>query len=97
MVSRAFIEAVALEVAELLGHRAPDRASDYVTVPEAAALLRCSSRKRVDDLLSQGKLTRIKDGRRTLIARTEVDRYLAGERTGPLSDPPPLGGIRRTD
>ena len=50
-------------------------ASRYLTVPEAASLMRCS-RNRVDDLLSQGRLTRLKDGRRTLVARAEVEDYL---------------------
>ncbi len=48
----------------------------YLTVPEAAGLLRCK-RQRVDDLLSQRRLTRVKDGRRTLLLRAEVEQYLA--------------------
>lgn len=52
-----------------------EAASPYLTVPEAATLLRCS-RGRVDDLLSQRRLTRLKDGRRTLVARAEVENYL---------------------
>ena len=55
--------------------------SPYLTIPEAAAHLRCR-RQRVDDLLSQGRLTRVKDGGRTLIARAELEAYLRGEPTG---------------
>ena len=56
-------------------------ASAFLTVPEAAELLR-AKRHRVDDLLSRGTLTRVKDGTRTLIARTELEAYLRGEPTG---------------
>ncbi len=79
------IEAVAERVAEMLADSLPREdaaASPYLTVPEAAQYIRAGSRQRIDDLLSQGRLTRIKDGRRTLIAREELGRYLAGEKTG---------------
>jgi excisionase family DNA binding protein len=56
--------------------------SPFLTVPEAAQLLRCR-RARIDDLLSAGKLTRIKEGSRTLIATAEVLDHLAGKPTGP--------------
>jgi excisionase family DNA binding protein len=56
-------------------------ASPYVTIPEAAEFLR-SKRHRVDDLLSKGVLTRVKDGSRTLVARAELEAYLRGEPTG---------------
>jgi excisionase family DNA binding protein len=52
--------------------------SPYMTVPEAAEYLRCS-RQRVDDLLSAGRLERVKDGGRTLVRRRDVERWL-GER-----------------
>ena len=50
--------------------------SPYLTVPEAATLL-CCKRQRVDDLLSQRRLSRYKDGSRTLVSRTEIDQYLS--------------------
>jgi excisionase family DNA binding protein len=56
--------------------------SPFLSVVEAAALLRCR-RARVDDLLSAGRLTRVKDGGRTLIASAEVLDLLAGRPTGP--------------
>lgn len=47
----------------------------YLTIPETAQLLRCG-RQRVDDLLSQRRLSRLKDGSRTLVSRAEVEDYL---------------------
>ena len=74
-------EALARRVAEIIEDRRPCASPDpppspFVTVPEAADLLR-TKRQRIDDLLSQGRLTRVKDGSRTLIARTEVYDYLS--------------------
>ena len=57
----------------------PPPPSPYFSVAEAAEFLRCP-RQRIDDLLSQRRLTRVKDGSRTLIARTEIERYLREER-----------------
>jgi excisionase family DNA binding protein len=59
--------------------------SPYLTIPQAAAYLRCK-RQRIDDLLSSRRLTRYKDGRRTLILRAELDAYLAAT-TGPQAGP----------
>jgi excisionase family DNA binding protein len=53
--------------------------SKYMTILEAADFLRCA-RQRVDDLLSQGRLTRLKDGTRTLISRDEVEQHLRAQR-----------------
>lgn len=49
--------------------------SRFMTIPEAADYLRCD-RQRVDDLLSSRRLTRMKDGSRTLVLRQEIDAYL---------------------
>ncbi len=69
-------DAVAALVAALpLRDTAPP--SPYMTIAEAAAYLRCK-RHRVDDLLSQGRLERVKDGSRTLIRRRDIDVYLGG-------------------
>jgi excisionase family DNA binding protein len=84
------LEAVAQRVTALvLAELAPLR-SPYMTVPEAAAYMRCS-RQRVDDLLSQGRLTRRKDGARTLVERAEVDAYLgrSGAANGDAPAMPP--------
>lgn len=78
----AIRELVAEEIARqlaVLPAASPQPPSPYMTVPEAAEYLRCS-RQRVDDLLSQGRLSRFKDGRRTLVSRVELRRYLGEER-----------------
>lgn len=81
------VERIALRAAELVTARRPEeRAPRYLTVREAADSLRCS-RQRVYDLLSQGTLTRLKDGARVLVARAEVDAYLAGAPTGRFRRP----------
>ena len=74
-----FVEAVARRVAELLRAEMPEPVSPspFMTVLEAAAYLRCS-RQRVDDLLSQRRLTRVKEGTRTLVLRAEIESYLRG-------------------
>jgi excisionase family DNA binding protein len=73
-------DAIALRAAEIVldqivGDHANTTATPYVTIMEAAEYLRCS-RQRVDDLLSQRRLSRVKDGGRTLILRAEIEAYL---------------------
>ncbi len=53
--------------------------SPWLSIVEAAELLRCK-RQRVDDLLSQGRLARYKDGSRTLVSRIELEEYLRKQR-----------------
>jgi excisionase family DNA binding protein len=80
----ALTEAIARRAAELVLQQlqvGPDQASPYLTIPEAAAYARCK-RQRIDDLLSARRLTRHKDGRRTLILRVELEAHLA-RTTGP--------------
>jgi excisionase family DNA binding protein len=57
------------------------RSSEFLTILEAAELLRCK-RARVDDLLSAGRISRVKEGARTLLRRDDVLAYLndGGER-----------------
>jgi excisionase family DNA binding protein len=83
------IERIAVRAAEIAVARLADAAapSPYLSVTEAAELLRCK-RQRVDDLLCQRRLTRVKEGRRTLILRAEVEAYLRGEPTGAWTTPP---------
>jgi excisionase family DNA binding protein len=73
-VVEEIIERAAAIALERLGtaDRVP---SPYMTIPEAADYLRCK-RQRIDDLLSQRRLTRIKDGSRTLVERAEIERVL---------------------
>jgi excisionase family DNA binding protein len=58
-----------------------DAPSRMLTVIEAAAFLRAKP-QRVYDLLSEGRLTRHKDGRRVLVDRQELERHLDGGRRG---------------
>ena len=51
--------------------------SQYLSVAEAAGLIRAKP-QRIYDLLSARRLTRYKDGRRTLVSREELDAYIAG-------------------
>ena len=83
------VERIAQRAAELVNarQRNEETAPRYMTVLEAADYLRCS-RQRVYDLLSQGALTRLKDGARVLVARVEIDAYLAGAPTGRFRRPP---------
>ena len=88
-LSEEAIERIAARAAEVAAGRIADAASrsPYLSIPEAAELLRCK-RQRVDDLLCQRRLTRVKEGRRTLILRAEVEAYLRGEPTGAWTTPP---------
>jgi excisionase family DNA binding protein len=63
-------------ISDALPREAAEPASPFLTIPEAAKYLCCPTRQRVDDLLSSGRLTRVKDGSRTLIARAELESYL---------------------
>jgi excisionase family DNA binding protein len=58
--------------------------SPYFTVDEAAEFLRAKP-QRVHDLFYEGKLTRYKDGARTLVLRDELRAYAAGEPFPPRS------------
>jgi excisionase family DNA binding protein len=71
------VETIARRAAELVAHqqRHDPPPSPLLTVPEAAELLRCR-RHRIDDLLSQRRLTRYKDGSRTLVSRAEIEAYI---------------------
>jgi len=51
--------------------------TDLMAVPEAADFIRARP-QRIYDLLSQRKLKRFKDGRRTLVSRSELATYVGG-------------------
>jgi excisionase family DNA binding protein len=74
------VEAIAQRAAELVLAQLPPPApaATYLNVEEAAYVLR-SNRQRVYDLLSSGRLHRVKDGTRVLVARAELDAYLHGQ------------------
>src|SRR5213595_482728 len=54
------------------------KVTEFLTVDEAAALLRCR-RGRIYDLVSSRRLPRLKDGSRVLIRRADIDAYLECE------------------
>jgi excisionase family DNA binding protein len=56
-------------------HAKPKYVEEYFSIPEAAELLR-SSPNSVAMWLSQGRLLRVKAGRRTLIARSEIEEFM---------------------
>ena len=74
---RQLIEQVVALVLERLPQ--PDPPSPYMTTEEAADFLRCS-RQRVHDLLSSGRLSRRKEGGRTLVLRAEVEALVVEKR-----------------
>ena len=89
--------AAAIVLERLAAECTPASSSPYLTIPEAAELLRCK-RQRVDDLLSQGRLTRYKDGDRTLVSRAEIEAMLTGDsvrRVAPALPPDRQTRVRR--
>lgn len=72
------LEAIAHRAAELLREREP-ALPDYMTVAEAANYMRCGSKQRLYDLVSQGRIEPCRDGSRLLFKRSTLDAYLAGE------------------
>ena len=75
------IEAIVERVRAILALTSPDprSASPYLTTEEAAAYLRCK-RQRIHDLLTAGRLSRFKDGRRTLVLRAEIEELVELDR-----------------
>lgn len=68
-------------IAERAAALAPDRQpprSPWLNVVEAAEHLRCR-KDRIYDLIALGRLQPRRDGRRVLLHRDDLDRYLEGE------------------
>jgi excisionase family DNA binding protein len=70
------IEQIAQRAADLFAEQ-NGRVPAYLTPAEAADYLR-TSRQRIYDLTSQGRLKVCKDGSRNLYRREALDDYLAG-------------------
>lgn len=70
---------LAERLAPLVGKATASRGegSPFLSADEAAELLRCRKR-RVYELVGDGRLTRHGDGRRLLLRREEVERLAAG-------------------
>ena len=92
------IEAVAQRAAEIvLDHLAAERhRPKYLSVAEAAQLMRAKP-QRVYDLLSSGRLTRHKDGRRVLVSRAEIEMHLAAGALRPVAPTLPPAARSRPD
>jgi excisionase family DNA binding protein len=72
------VELVAERAAEIVLERLnaqPVTQSEFLSVGEAAELLRCKP-QRVYDLLSAGQLERFKDGSRVLVRRADLVAHL---------------------
>lgn len=76
------LDAIAARVADRLAARMPrpEPASRYMATSEVADFLRCPKR-RVYELVGDGRLTRHGDGRRLLLLREEVERLAASTLT----------------
>ena len=79
-VPAALVDAIAVRVVELLGERAATSSertqSPYLDVDEVAAYIRAGSKQRIHDLIHAGGLQPIRDGRRVLLRRTDLDAML---------------------
>jgi predicted DNA-binding transcriptional regulator AlpA len=75
-----FVERVAERVARRLESRQPRPDGELLSVPEAAAMLRCKP-QRVYDLRSAGRLPRTVEGGRAVVRRADLER-LIGETSG---------------
>lgn len=75
-LSREFVEAVAVRVAELLAARDRGAAEPWIGVEMAAEHLACG-KARVYALVSAGRIPFAKDGSRVLFRRSDLDVWLA--------------------
>jgi excisionase family DNA binding protein len=73
LLDRIAERAADLVLARLDREKPPE--SEFLTVPEAAELLRAKP-QRVYDLLSDGRLERVKDGSRVLVRRADLIAHL---------------------
>ena len=69
-----FIDAIAEAVTERIGERAAP--APYLTVEQAAEHLACDNKRRIYELVSQGRLKHYRDGRRVLLRREDLDAAL---------------------
>jgi excisionase family DNA binding protein len=89
LVERAARRAAEL-VLERLDRSGAGHASPYLSVEEAAELLRAKP-QRIYDMRSAGRLTRFGDGSRALISRAEIEAHLAGGTNGRVAPALPIG------
>lgn len=82
------VEAIAARAAELVLEQLRESAQvangvtpKYLSPADAATYIG-KSRQRIYDLVTVGRLTRLKDGTSVLVSVEELDAYLAGKPTG---------------
>jgi excisionase family DNA binding protein len=98
MLSEDTLATISERAAEIVLARLPAGStltSPYLSVTEAAEYLRAKP-QRVHDLLSARKLTRYKEGRRTLVSRTELEAHVTAtrrSRVAPTLPPPSQSGV----
>ena len=73
----AFVEAVAVRVAEILADLHGSDPERWIGVAQAAEHLACGT-SRVYSLVSAGRIPFVKDGSRVLFRRSALDAWLAG-------------------
>lgn len=80
------VDAIAEVVAQRLRQLELDEnpPSPYMTPDEAAEYLRCQT-KRIYDLRTSGRLTRVTEGSRALVLREEIERLVVEDRLRPDS------------
>ena len=98
-LTEVVLEVIAERAADIALARlsAASPASPYLTVAEAAEYLRAKP-QRVHDLLSARRLTRYKEGSRTLVSRAELEAHVATtsqSRVAPPLPQPPQDRIDR--
>jgi Helix-turn-helix domain len=74
------VEAIAQRAAQLTRQLELEEnpVSPYMTIDEAAEFLRCKA-KRIYDLRSSARLTRINEGGRALVLRAEIEALVVDE------------------
>jgi hypothetical protein len=71
-----FVDRVADRVVRRLEAREPQPHTELLSVPEAAAVLRCKP-QRIYDLRCAGRLPRTVEGGRAVVRRTDLERLVA--------------------
>ena len=76
MLLDELVDRVADRVVHRLEAREPQPHTELLSVPEAAAVLRCKP-QRIYDLRSAGRLPRTVEGGRAVIRRSDLERLVA--------------------
>ena len=77
-IPNELVEAFAERVGDLLAERLPNRPEPWLGVKQAAEYLACP-RSRIYELVAEGRLPCVKDGRRSLFRREWLDGVLSDD------------------